>query len=111
MLTVPPARDEAHADLGQPERRVRGRDDASGEGGQLDPGADARAVDARLDAVREAVTGAARLRRGGPARRVERGAAADLIVLDRPLDDALEVLDPGCVRATIIGGEVVHDAE
>jgi predicted amidohydrolase YtcJ len=42
---------------------------------------------------------------------VERGAAADLIVLDRPLDDALEVLDPGCVRATIIGGEVVHDAE
>jgi predicted amidohydrolase YtcJ len=111
MLTVPPARDEAHADLGQPERRVRGRDDASGEGGQLDPGADARAVDARLDAVREAVTGAARLRRGGPARRVERGAAADLIVLDRPLDDALEVLDPGCVRATIIGGEAVHDAE
>jgi predicted amidohydrolase YtcJ len=47
---------------------------------------------------------------GGKARRVERGAAADLVVLDRPLADALDVLDPGCVRTTIIGGEIVHDA-
>ncbi|MDT7703456.1 MAG: hypothetical protein QOJ30_5781 [Pseudonocardiales bacterium] len=75
------------------------------------PGADARAVDARLDAVREAVTGAARLRRGrtGPP-----GGARGRGGPDRarpPLDDALEVLDPGCVRATIIGGEAVHDAE
>src|SRR4051794_20397015 len=35
---------QAHADLGQPERRVLGGDDASCESGQVDAGTDAAAV-------------------------------------------------------------------
>ncbi len=44
---------------------------------------------------------------GGPPRRVEVGAPADLCVLDRPLIDALADLATVRVAATIIGGSVV----
>jgi len=45
---------------------------------------------------------------GGPARRVEVGARADLCLLDAPLREVLS--DPGAerVRATIIDGRIVH---
>jgi predicted amidohydrolase YtcJ len=45
---------------------------------------------------------------GGPPRRVAAGEPADLVLLDRPLDELLA--DPGreAVVATIVGGRVVH---
>lgn len=45
---------------------------------------------------------------GGSPRRIARGAGADLVLLDRPLADALRSPDARHVRATIIGGRVVH---
>ena len=48
---------------------------------------------------------------GGPPRRVEVGAAADLCLLDRPLAAALEAPTADRVRATWIGGRVVHGDE
>lgn len=44
---------------------------------------------------------------GGPPRRVEVGAPADLCVLDRPLAAALEDLAAVRVTATIVGGRLV----
>jgi len=43
---------------------------------------------------------------GGPVRRVEAGAAADLCLLRAPLAEALAAPDAELVRATLIGGEV-----
>jgi predicted amidohydrolase YtcJ len=45
---------------------------------------------------------------GGPARRVEVGAAADLCLLDAPLDVVLREPSADHVAATLIGGHVVH---
>lgn len=45
---------------------------------------------------------------GGPPRRVEVGAPADLCLLHQPLDQALEDPPSVEVRATLIGGRVVH---
>ncbi|GAB3760799.1 putative amidohydrolase YtcJ [Nocardioides ginsengisegetis] len=47
---------------------------------------------------------------GGPPRAITVGAPADLVVLDRPLVEALEAPDKGCVRLTLISGRIVHDA-
>ncbi|MCW0213921.1 MAG: amidohydrolase family protein [Pseudonocardia sp.] len=47
---------------------------------------------------------------GGPARRVEPGAPADLVLLDRPLAAALRALDEVRVDVTIIAGVAVHGA-
>ncbi len=44
---------------------------------------------------------------GGPPRRVEVGAPADLCVLDRPLADALDDLAAVHVTATLVGGRLV----
>lgn len=44
---------------------------------------------------------------GGPPRRVEVGAIADLCVLDRPLADALDDLAAARVTATVVGGRLV----
>lgn len=44
---------------------------------------------------------------GGPPRLVAVGAAADLCLLDRPLDQALAAPSADHVRATVIGGRVV----
>ncbi|MCT9079586.1 amidohydrolase family protein [Streptomyces fulvoviolaceus] len=46
----------------------------------------------------------------GPARRITVGHSADLVLLDRPLTDALHAPDAGLVRATIIGGRIVYGA-
>jgi predicted amidohydrolase YtcJ len=48
---------------------------------------------------------------GGEPRRIARGADADLIVLDRPLADALRRPQDVRVRHTLIGGRVVHSLE
>ena len=48
---------------------------------------------------------------GGAARAVRAGAVADLIVLDRPLADALQDPNEVRVRHTIIGGRIVHSLE
>ncbi|HEY6796613.1 MAG TPA: amidohydrolase family protein [Kineosporiaceae bacterium] len=45
---------------------------------------------------------------GGPVRRIEVGAPADLVVLDAPLAEVLRDLDRGHVRMTLVDGEVVH---
>ncbi|MEU6260551.1 amidohydrolase family protein [Streptomyces sp. NPDC047043] len=45
---------------------------------------------------------------GGPPRRIAPGEPADLVLLDRPLTQALRLPDAGCVRATFIGGRVVY---
>ena len=45
---------------------------------------------------------------GGPPRRVRLGAPADLVLLDVPLHDALAVPHAEVVRATVIGGRIVH---
>ncbi|HEX7761180.1 MAG TPA: amidohydrolase family protein, partial [Caulobacteraceae bacterium] len=45
---------------------------------------------------------------GGPARRVEVGAAGDLCLLHGPLEAALARPDASHVAATVIGGRVVH---
>lgn len=47
---------------------------------------------------------------GGPPRRIVVGHSADLVLLDRPLTDALRAPDAGLVRATIIGGKIVYSA-
>ncbi|MEU6372603.1 amidohydrolase family protein [Streptomyces sp. NPDC046909] len=45
---------------------------------------------------------------GGPPRQVAPGLPADLVLLDRPLGEALRAPDAGQVRATLIAGRVVH---
>ncbi|MFJ4782001.1 amidohydrolase family protein [Streptomyces sp. NPDC088794] len=45
---------------------------------------------------------------GGPPRRIAEGDPADLVLLDRPLADALHSPDAGQVRATFIEGRVVY---
>jgi predicted amidohydrolase YtcJ len=47
---------------------------------------------------------------GGPARRVEAGAAADLCLLRAPLREALAAPDAALVALTMIGGRVIHAA-
>ena len=47
---------------------------------------------------------------GGARRRVRTGGPADLCLLHEPIAGVLDTLDAGQVRATIIGGRVVHDA-
>ncbi|MDB5445164.1 MAG: amidohydrolase [Phenylobacterium sp.] len=47
---------------------------------------------------------------GGRARRVEVGAQADLCLLSGPLREALAEPDAARVRATVISGELVHEA-
>ena len=44
---------------------------------------------------------------GGPPRRVEPGAAADLCLLDRPWAAARNALDARCVAAALVAGELV----
>ncbi|MGV9922549.1 amidohydrolase family protein [Nocardia rhamnosiphila] len=44
---------------------------------------------------------------GGPARGIAPGAAADLVLLDRPITRQLAEPDAAAVRATIIGGRIV----
>ncbi|WP_369254088.1 amidohydrolase family protein [Streptomyces sp. R35] len=48
---------------------------------------------------------------GGPPRRVAVGRPADLVLLDRPLREALRAPDAGQVRATFIEGRLVHGAQ
>jgi predicted amidohydrolase YtcJ len=48
---------------------------------------------------------------GGPPRQVSAGAVADLVVLDRPLADALREPADVRVRHTLIGGRVVYAAD
>jgi predicted amidohydrolase YtcJ len=45
---------------------------------------------------------------GGPPRRVRPGEPADLVLLDAPLRDALTAPHAHSVRATLIGGRIVH---
>lgn len=45
---------------------------------------------------------------GGPPRQISPGMPADLVLLDRPLDDALAAPNAEAVRATLIGGRTVH---
>ncbi|MCW2720728.1 amidohydrolase family protein [Pseudonocardia sp.] len=45
---------------------------------------------------------------GGPPRRVRPGEPADLVLLDAPLRDALTAPHADSVRATLIGGRIVH---
>ena len=47
---------------------------------------------------------------GGKARRLSAGAPADLVLLDRPLAQALAEPSADAVRMTLIGGRVVHGA-
>jgi predicted amidohydrolase YtcJ len=46
---------------------------------------------------------------GGVERRVEVGARADLVLLDRPLDEALRSPAEVRVRLTVIDGRIVHE--
>jgi len=46
---------------------------------------------------------------GGPVRRVVPGAAADLCLLDAPLDVVLGEPTAGWVGATVVAGRVVFD--
>lgn len=48
---------------------------------------------------------------GGPARQIAARQSADLVLLDRPLADALRAPDADHVRTTIIGGQIVYGAE
>ncbi|MFD3926996.1 amidohydrolase family protein [Streptomyces sp. NPDC058614] len=48
---------------------------------------------------------------GGPPRQVVAGLSADLVLLDRPLAEALRAPDSAHVRATFIEGRVVYGAE
>jgi predicted amidohydrolase YtcJ len=48
---------------------------------------------------------------GGPPRRIEVGVPADLCLLDRPWSQARRVLSRAAVRATLIGGALVHRAD
>ena len=79
-------------------RMVAALNNAFGEGA-------ARAI----DGVTVAVT--APTDPGGAPRRVEVGAPADLCLLDRPLTDVLADPSADHVRATWIGGRVVHGDE
>lgn len=45
---------------------------------------------------------------GGTPRAITVGAGADLVLLDRPLAEALRDLDAGCVRMTLIEGLVAY---
>jgi predicted amidohydrolase YtcJ len=45
---------------------------------------------------------------GGPSRHIAPGRPADLVLLDRPLDEALRAPGAGHVRATFIAGRAVH---
>lgn len=45
---------------------------------------------------------------GGRPRMIRLGADADLVLLDRPLGEALSRPDAGCVRVTIIDGTIVY---
>ncbi|WP_326818599.1 amidohydrolase family protein [Streptomyces sp. NBC_01762] len=45
---------------------------------------------------------------GGPPRRIAVGSAADLVLLDRPLTDALRSPHARHVRATLIAGQLVY---
>ncbi|WP_411147710.1 amidohydrolase family protein [Streptomyces sp. A30] len=47
---------------------------------------------------------------GGPPREIAVGEPADLVLLDRPLTDALRAPDAGHVRATLIEGRIVYGA-
>jgi hypothetical protein len=47
---------------------------------------------------------------GGPPRRVEVGAPADLCLLKAPLAEALANASAELVRATFIGGDMVFNA-
>jgi len=49
-------------------------------------------------------------RPGGPARRVEPGAPADLCLLKAPLREALEALSADLVAATLVGGQLTFEA-
>jgi predicted amidohydrolase YtcJ len=60
----------------------------------------ARALDAYLSAPGDP---------GGPPRRVRAGAVADLVLLDRPLDDQLAAPTASAVRTVVVGGRVVHE--
>jgi predicted amidohydrolase YtcJ len=44
---------------------------------------------------------------GGPPRQVRAGAAADLVLLDRPLADQLAAPSAAAVRTVLIDGQVV----
>jgi hypothetical protein len=48
---------------------------------------------------------------GGPPRRIAVGRAADLVLLDRPLTDALRAPHARHVRATLIAGRLVYCAD
>lgn len=48
---------------------------------------------------------------GGPPRQIMAGTPADLVLLDRPLAEALRLPDAGSVRATLVGGEFVYTKE
>ncbi|MFJ9127771.1 amidohydrolase family protein [Streptomyces sp. NPDC102340] len=48
---------------------------------------------------------------GGPPRRTEVGSVADLVLLDRPLADALRAPHARQVRATFIAGRLVYSAD
>jgi predicted amidohydrolase YtcJ len=50
-------------------------------------------------------------RPGGPPRRVEPGARADLCLLRAPLAEALRAPDRSLVRLTVVGGRACFDAE
>ena len=47
---------------------------------------------------------------GGPPRRVERGAAADLCLLKAPLAEALRTPDASLVAATLVSGALIYQA-
>lgn len=46
---------------------------------------------------------------GGPARAIVTGAAADLVLLDRPLARMLAAPDSAAVRCTLVGGRIVYE--
>lgn len=90
--------------------------------GPLDPwtvvaaAVDRRVPDGRIAGPAERLTAAAALsaylapglRPGGPARPVAVGQPADLVLLDDPLADVLAAPHADAVRATLIGGRIVH---
>ncbi len=45
---------------------------------------------------------------GGPPRSIRRGEPADLVLLDAPLAEVLEEPSSSAVRATVIGGRIIH---
>src|SRR5207248_9680625 len=47
---------------------------------------------------------------GGPSRRIEPGAMADLCLLAAPLGDALRSPSAELVRMTLVGGRVAYDS-